>query len=594
MSTLPAFVREHLSQPRADALVERVAGTWRGLSTAELQARIDDVAVALRSTPGLEPGDRIALIAENCIDWLVVDNAILAAGFVVVPIFATQALDQVAYIIEHSGAKLVFAGTLVLSERLQRDVPNCPRVICFHADAQDSLRVLEAKGRARREDGKIEVAGYSSRTDPSSMAVLIYTSGTTGPPKGVMLSHNNIISNVTASFGYGFGSISAGEHVLSMLPFSHIFEHHMIYGYLMTRVSVHICHGPEELLADLRDVRPVFMSTVPRIFERVLAAVVSKAKSEGGMRARLVPWALGVSRDYMRAADRKASPSPALRLQFSLAHTLVLRKLRPALGLDRVKYLCCGSAPLHLDISYTLAGAGIVILEGYGPTECAPVLTENRFETNRIGTVGKPLPNLEIKIAGDGEILARGPNVMLGYYKDPEATSAAIQDGWYHTGDIGEFDADGYLRITDRKKEVFKTSTGKFVAPSRVEASLKRSVFINQAVVVGNGRSHPAALIAPNWELIRRELSLDGIEDVGQLSARGDVRAFLEAEVLEHTAELGKFEQIRRFAILPRDLTIEAGELSPTLKVRRRIVEHRYADLIEEAYRAEASVRRRA
>ncbi|MGH7660429.1 MAG: AMP-dependent synthetase/ligase [Vulcanimicrobiaceae bacterium] len=584
MSTLPAFVREHLSQPRADAIVERAGGTWRGVSSTHLQARIDDVAVALRSTPGLEPGDRIALIAENCIDWLVADYAILAAGFVVVPVFATQAIDQVAYIIEHSGAKLIFAGTLELANRLQNDVPNCPRTVCFHADSSDSLPALEAKGKSRREDGKIEVAGYTARTDPTSMAVLIYTSGTTGAPKGVMLSHTNVISNVTASFGYGFGSIGSSEKVLSMLPFSHIFEHHMIIGYLMTGVSVYICHSPDELLADLRDVRPVFMSSVPRIFERVLTAVVSKAKGEGGLRARLVPWALGVGRDYMRAMVRGPAPSIALRSQFSLAHTLVLRKLKPALGLDRVKYLCCGSAPLHLDISYTLAAADITILEGYGPTECSPVLAENRVETNRFGTVGKPLPNLEITIADDGEILARGPNVMLGYYRDPEATAAAIRDGWYHTGDIGEFDADGYLRITDRKKEVFKTSTGKFVAPSRVEASLKRSIFIGQAIVVGNGRAHPAALVAPNWELVRRELGLEHIENAEHLAVRDDVRAFLESELVAHTADLGKFEQIRRFAILPRDLTIEAGELSPTLKVRRRVVEHRYAELIDAAY----------
>ncbi|MGH7684505.1 MAG: AMP-binding protein, partial [Vulcanimicrobiaceae bacterium] len=228
--------------------------------------------------------------------------------------------------------------------------------------------------------------------------------------------------------------------------------------------------------------------------------------------------------------------------------------------------------------------ADITILEGYGPTECSPVLAENRVETNRFGTVGKPLPNLEITIADDGEILARGPNVMLGYYRDPEATAAAIRDGWYHTGDIGEFDADGYLRITDRKKEVFKTSTGKFVAPSRVEASLKRSIFIGQAIVVGNGRAHPAALVAPNWELVRRELGLEHIENAEHLAVRDDVRAFLESELVAHTADLGKFEQIRRFAILPRDLTIEAGELSPTLKVRRRVVEHRYAELIDAAY----------
>jgi long-chain acyl-CoA synthetase len=557
----------------------------KALSAAQFQARIDDLAVALREAAGLQAGDRVALIAENSIDWLVCDYAILAAGMVVVPIFATQAFDQVAYILAHSGAKLVFAGTTALADRLRAEVPDVPRVVCMQPGASDALRALEAEGRRRREAGSIDVAAYTADADPDAMAVLIYTSGTTGAPKGVMLSHNNIVSNVTASFAYGFGGIAPGERVLSMLPFSHIFEHHVVLGYLYKQVDVSICHGPDELLADLRDVRPVFMTAVPRIFERVLATIVAKAKAEGGLRARLVPWALRVGRDYMRAKHRGPGPSLALRTRFALARALVLRKLRPLLGLDRVKFLCSGSAPLHLDIAFTFAAADIPILEGYGPTECAPVLTANRYDTNRYGTVGKPLPNLELRIADDGEICVRGPNVMLGYYRDPAATASAIVDGWYHTGDIGELDADGYLRITDRKKEVFKTSTGKFVAPSRVEASLKRSMYISQAVVVGNGRSHPAALVAPNWELVRKELGLAADLDPAQLARRPEVRAFLESEVAEHTADLGTYEQVRKIAILPRDLTIEAGELSPTLKVRRRIVEHRYADLIEALYR---------
>src|SRR5579872_1498955 len=330
-----------------------------------------------------------------------------------------------------------------------------------------------------------------------------------------------------------------------MLPFSHIYEHHIVYGYLFSGVSVYLCHSADELLADLRSALPVFMTCVPRMFERMLAGILAKARTEGGVRGFLVPWALATGRKYMRAAHGGKKPSPAFAVQYRLAHALVLRKLRPALGLDRVKFLCSGSAPLHLDISCALAASDIPICEGYGPTECSPVLTANRLDTNRYGTVGKPLPNIELRVADDGEIFVRGPNVMLGYYRDPDGTSAAIIDGWYHTGDIGELDADGYLRITDRKVEVFKTSTGKFVAPSRVEASLKRSVFISQAIVVGNGRAHPAALIAPNWELVRRELGIDGIE-TEQLTARDDVRSFVEAEVLAHTADLGRFEQIRR------------------------------------------------
>ena len=587
MSTLPAFVRQQLKEPRDNVLVERVLGKWQGLSNAQLQERIDNLAVALRETPGLVPGDRIAVIAENSIDWLVADWAILTAGFVVVPIFATQAFDQVAYILKHSDTKLIFAGTVALADRLRREIPGCPRVICFHADAPDSLREFEAHGVARRAKAAVDIPWFTAGVDPNAMAVLIYTSGTTGNPKGVMLSHNNLITNFTASFGYGFGNITPGEVVLSILPFSHIYEHHIIYGYLLARVSVYISHSPDELLADLRDARPVFMTTVPRIYERVLSGIVAKAKSEGGLRAKLVPWALNIGRDYMKARERDPGPSLALRTQFAIAHTLVLRKLRPLLGLDRLKMFCCGSAPLHLDVSMTLAAADITILEGYGPTECSPVLTENQMATNRYGTVGKPLPNVELRIAEDGEICVRGPNVMLGYYRDPEATAAVLVDGWYHTGDIGELDADGFLRITDRKKEVFKTSTGKFVAPSRVEASLKRSHYFSQVVVVGNGRPHPVALVAPNWDLVKRELGINGNASTQELAVRTEVRAFLEAEVVEYTADLAKFEQIRHIGILPNDLTIEAGELSPTLKVRRRIVENRYGNLIDSIYQSE-------
>ncbi len=585
MPTLPQFVREHLLQPREEVLRERVDGIWRGISSTQQQARIDDLAVALRTLPGLAPGDRVAVIGENSIDWLVADWAVLTAGFVVVPIFATQAIDQVEYIIGHSETKLIFAGSRLLATRIRDGVPNAPLIVCFEGDGPDSLRALEAKGAALRASSGIDASTFTASSDPSAMAVLIYTSGTTGNPKGVMLSHNNITSNVAASFGYGFGDIKSNESVLSILPFSHIYEHHMVYGYLLSGVTVVICHSPDELLADLRDVRPVFMSCVPRIFERVLAGVQAKARAEGGVRAKLIPWALGVGRRYMLAKLSATPPSFALRFQYRLAHTLVLRKLRPALGLDRVKFLCSGSAPLHLDISLVLAAADIPILEGYGPTECSPVLTENRFDTNRYGTVGKPLPNIELRIADDGEICVRGPNVMLGYYRDPEATAAAIVDGWYHTGDIGELDADGYLRITDRKKEVFKTSTGKFVAPSRVEASLKRSIFFNQVVVVGSGRSHPVALVAPNWPLVRDELRLGPADDAQALALRSDVRAFVDREVVAQTSDLARYEQIRHVAILPNDLTIEAGELSPTLKVRRRIVENRYARLIDELYK---------
>jgi long-chain acyl-CoA synthetase len=270
-------------------------------------------------------------------------------------------------------------------------------------------------------------------------------------------------------------------------------------------------------------------------------------------------------------------------VKYRIAHALVLRKLRPALGLDRIKFLSSGSAPLHFDTAMTMLGADIPILEGYGPTECSPVVTVNTYDGNHYGTVGMPIPGVQIRLADDGEVLVRGANVMMGYYKNPSATAEVITDGWYHTGDIGTIDRYGYLRITDRKKELFKTSGGKFVAPSRVEAAIKRSVYINQVMLVGDGRPHPAALVSPNWDLVRAELGIPPAP-AEDLALRADVVDFLTAEVRRNTEDLAKFEQVWRIIVLPRELTIEGGELSPTLKVKRRVVEARYAAEIARLY----------
>jgi long-chain acyl-CoA synthetase len=419
------------------------------------------------------------------------------------------------------------------------------------------------------------------------LAYVIYTSGTTGEPKGVMLSHYNLGFTAQSSFSHSFSILTPGSDVLSVLPFSHIYEHCIIYGYMLARVHHYISHHVDELLGDLQSVRPIAMTAVPRIFERMIAGVTAKAKGHGGLQAKLVPWALRAGREYMTAKTRGMNPGIARSLQYRIAHALVLKKLRARLGLDRVRFLVSGSAPLHFDTAMVMLGADIPILEGYGPTECSPVITVNTFEENHYGTVGRPIPGVEIKLAADGEILARGPNVMLGYYKNEEATAEVIEDGWYHTGDIGTIDGGGYLRITDRKKELFKTSGGKFVAPSRVEAAIKRSVYVNQVMLVGDSRAHPAALVSPNWELVRTELGIEGSVPVSELLQRKDVIDFISKEVQDHTTDLAKFEQVRKVAVLPRELTVEDGDLSPTLKVRRRVVEAKYADEIERLYAGE-------
>ncbi len=583
METLPALIRRSLAHEREAVLVERVGGNWTGISSKQLLTRVTNLACAIRDA-GLEQGDRVALIAADCVDWIVADFATLFAGCVVVPVFPTQAPDQVTYILRNSEAKLIFVDTSIAEQRLRHLPIALPRVVVFESTGDDSLAALEARGARVRAEHPDWPQAFEAKIDASEMAVLIYTSGTTGEPKGVMLSHHNLGFTAQSSFSTAFNVITEGTDVLSVLPFSHIYEHMIVYGYLLSKVHHYICHNVEELLHDLLSVRPATMTAVPRIFERMLAGVTAKAKAHGGVQAKLVPWALRAGTEYMSAKTRREGMNAGLALQYQLAHTLVLKKIRKRLGLDRIKFIVSGSAPLHFDTAMAMLGIDVPIVEGYGPTECSPTITVNTFEENHYGTVGRAIPGVEIKIADDGEVLARGENVMLGYYKNPTATAEVMEDGWYRTGDIGTIDAQGFLRITDRKKELFKTSGGKFVAPSRVESAIKRSVYVNQVMLVGDGRAHPAALVSPNWELVRHELNIPESVPAGEAVRRQDVIDFLTKEVRDHTADLAKFEQVRKIAVLPRELTVEDGDLSPTLKVKRRVVEAKYAAEIAQLY----------
>lgn len=584
--TLPAVIRRSLEQPREAALLERSGAVWTATSSQRVIERVENLALAIRAS-GVQAGERVALIAANCVDWIIADFAILFSGCVVVPIFPTQASDQVDFILRDSQAKLVFADTAASAARI-RGLTAAP-VIVFQSDGDDSLAVLEERGARARAANSGDIAQWEAALHPDNLAVLIYTSGTTGEPKGVMLSHYNIAFNAESSFSNTFDVLPSGSNVLSILPFSHIYEHMILYGYMLRQMRHHIAHDVEKLLDDLRDVHPVTMTAVPRLFERVIARIVGTAKSEGGLQAKIVPWALNVGRDYMSAKTRGKDPGAALSLQYRIAHALVLRKIRPRLGLDKLVFFVSGSAPLHFDVAMTLLGCDIPIVEGYGPTECSPVVTVNTFENNRYGTVGKAIPGVEVKIASDGEVLVRGPGVMLGYYNNAGATAESLRDGWYHTGDVGELDAEGFLRITDRKNELFKTSGGKFIAPARLESAIKRSVYVNQALVVGEGRPHPVALVSPNWEMVRQELGIAGDVPAETLAERTDVVDFMTGQVRRQTADLAPFEQVWRVAVLPRDLTIEDGELSPTLKVKRRIVERRYEAPIGRLYAEEAA-----
>jgi long-chain acyl-CoA synthetase len=582
METLPQYISAALASPGPHAFAERLgAKEWRFTSSRGMLARASSIACALRFS-GIERGDRVALIADNRVDWIAANFGILLAGCVVVPVFATLAHDQVDFIFADSAAKLAFVESPAMAQRLRAQCEHAPRMIAFDGDGPDSLAVFEAGGAMNLEKGRAVLGTFTDGIGPNELAVLIYTSGTTGNPKGVMLSHNNLTSNARDTFSTGFDHMRADDSVLSVLPFAHVYEFIDALGVIQFDWRFYITR-PEHLVDDLKSVRPAIMALVPRIFERLLAALYARAKAEGGLKAKLVPWALATGREYAEATLEGRSAPALLLAKYALAQRLVLAKIKPALGLDRVRALASGSAALHRDIALTFAGMGIPIAEGYGLTETSPVVTANRLGSIRYGSVGRPIPNVQVKIADDGEVLVKGPNVMLGYYHLPDEHPLTA-DGWFMTGDIGKLDADGYLYITDRKKELIKTSAGKYVAPSRVEAALKRSSYIAQVFVLGDGRPYPAALVAPNWELIRKDFSIPADVPTAAISERADVEEFVRKQVHDMSADLASFEQVRKIALLPRDLTIEDGELSPTLKVKRRVVEKRFADLVERAY----------
>jgi long-chain acyl-CoA synthetase len=582
MQTLPEFIQEQLREPRESAFAERRgAPDWTFSSSTHMLDRGGELACALRAA-GVEAGDRIVLVSNNRLDWIAADFGILFAGAVVVPVFATIALDQLEYIFKDCAARACFVESPADVERIRAACPSAPRLIHFDGSGADSLTSFEEAGAQTYRAEPSCLADFLGGVDPRALAVLIYTSGTTGNPKGVMLSHDNLVSDAVAAFNYGMTGLERGARALSVLPFAHIYEHTDLLGFLLYHCELYITQ-PDYLVNDLRSARPAVMALVPRIFERLLAAIIGKAKAQGGLRAVLVPWALGVGRAYMTAQVDSGAVPGVLALQYAVAQKLVLSKIKPTIGLENLAFFVSGSAPLHRDIALTFAGFGIPVCEGYGLTETSPVCTVTRVSEIRYGSVGKPIPGVQIKLASDGEILVKGPNVMLGYYNLPDE-HPFTDDGWFATGDIGRIDADGYLFITDRKKELIKTSAGKYVAPARVEAAVRRSIYVAQCFVVGDGRAFPAALVVPNWELVRRQFSIGKDVSTAAVAARKDVRDFMTHEVAQKTSDLASFEQIRRVALLPRDLTIEDGELSPTLKIRRRVVERTYAPLIEAAY----------
>jgi len=577
---------------KPDAVNFKHGGEWFHLSADAFTKRVRAVAVGLADL-GIRKGDRIALLSENRPDWSIVDLAILSLGAINVPIYTTQAPDQVRYILEDSGARLMFVSGRKVYKHARpgiENVKNLEGMIFFDgevAEAAGETMTLESLERRGAELDLLDPSGFDrhvSAVSADDLATVIYTSGTTGEPKGVMLTHANFVSNVL-SISSAL-PITSADVSLSVLPLSHIFERTVYYVFCWNGVSTYYAASFDQVGEYLREVRPTIMTAVPRLFEKVYHRIVKRGTSAGGWREKLFTWALRVGQRYAQLRDRSEPVPPLLEIQQDIASRLVFSKWREGVG-GRLRYFVSGGAPLSPVLSYAFLGAGISILQGYGMTETC-IVAANRPDDNKVGSVGLPFPGIDVKLDEENEILMRGPNVMRGYYGKPDETSAVFtEDGWFRTGDVGRFDERGHLFITDRKKELFKLSNGKYVAPQLVESLIKQSALVNQVVVVGAGRKQPAALIVPDWEALAVVVPAPEAESEPTHVARSRNPAavkIVQREVMQLTAPLADYERVRRIALLPEEFSIDGGELTPTLKVKRRVVDEKYGDLIDELY----------
>jgi long-chain acyl-CoA synthetase len=570
-----------------ECVLHRVGGTYQAVSTADLVDRVRRLAKALRGL-GVGRGDRVALMAENGPHWPVVDFATLCIGAVTVPIYPTLLPDQSAYIAHDCGAKVVFAETTGHLDGLLAHVGELPGVqqfVLIRGASADSRVVgmdeLLARGAAP-DVAEFEAAARA--VTPDDLATLVYTSGTTGQPKGVMLTHGNIASNIMA--GVQVLPIERGLHALSFLPLSHSFERTVDYCYFYQACPIAYAESVASVARDMADVKPNVFVSVPRVYEKVLAKVQENVAAGSGLGQRIFAWAVAVGREALPYRLKEEKPPGLLGLKLALADRLVFAKIRARLG-GRFRFAVSGGAPLGRDVAEFFWGAGVPIFEGYGLTETSPVITATARGRVRLGTVGQVLPGVEVKIAADGEILARGPNIMKGYWNLPEATAEAIDgEGWFHTGDIGELDSEGFLKITDRKKELIVNAYGKNVAPAPIENDLKSSPFIGQAVVIGDRRKFLSALLVPELDHLKGWAQKNGLAagDVTALLADKRVRELYAGEVEKVNSHLPGYEKIVAWDLLPQEFTLETGELTPTQKVKRRVINQKYGDVIDRLY----------
>ncbi|MDP7033836.1 MAG: AMP-dependent synthetase/ligase [Planctomycetota bacterium] len=571
------------------ALRYKTDGVWHDISWENYAQRVLTTARGLRAI-GLQPGDMVAILSTNRVEWLVGDLGALALGCITVPVYPNSIPQQIQYILEHCGAKAIYVENRAQADKvlsIRDNLPDLKTLIVLDGSGPEAEGVMnwEAlidKGAHSEASSNDEIQSHAEKLLPQSEATIVYTSGTTGPPKGAVLSHGNIMA-MAASLARAM-NVGPGDSSLSFLPLSHIAER--LQGEIMairTGYTVNIGEGLEHVAANLVEVEPTLLVCVPRLWEKYYSRIKSVSESATGLRKKLFAWARSVGTTAFNERSARGQLSFPTRIRYRIADRIVLGPLRKKLGMGKSKSFISGAAPLSAEVGHFFASLGIPIQEVYGQTECVGVCTFNPAEKPKFGTVGIPLEGMEIQIADDGEILVHGPNVFLGYFRDEKATAETVVNDWLHTGDVGEMDPEGYVRITDRKKDIIVTAGGKNVSPQNIENRLKTFPGISQVVVVGDKRKFLSALITLDREGLSE--TWEGELPEGEaLTTDPTIHQRLQGYIDEANQELASYETVKKFSILPEDFTVDSGELTPSLKVKRRIIQKRYEGLIDAFY----------
>jgi long-chain acyl-CoA synthetase len=582
------FLNTIKTYPKDDLMLIKEEGQYVPISTQEFSTRVKYFSLGLKAL-GHETGDKLIILAENYPGWVAADLANLCLGGITVPIYTSLVPEQIKYIIDNSDAKVVVCSNPELwqgIEAIKQELSKVEYFILLQPEAPEgvlTLNELEEKGKSLDQEQPDLFEKLAMAVKPEDVASIIYTSGTTGIPKGVMLMHSNFISNIKAVSEVV--EFSDKDTALSFLPLSHVLERMVTFTYLYKGITVAYAESVETVGENLIEVRPTVMVSVPRVFEKIYAKVIDNVLASSPLKRKIFFWAVKIGKEYGKRKLLKQSISGLLRFKRNLAHKLVFSKIIEKTG-GNVRFFVSGGAALSKDIAEFFYAMGLVVLEGYGLTETSPVISANTFDHLKFGTVGHPIPGVEVKIAEDTEILSRGPHIMKGYYKMEAETQESIKDGWFYTGDIGHLDEEGYLVITDRKKDIIVTAGGKNVAPQFIETLLKTNPYISSAVVLGDKRKFISALIVPNFEKLEEYAKSSAIpyEKPEDLVKNEKVKNFVEAEIDRSTPNLASYEKVKKVILLDRDFEIAKGEMTPSLKVKRNIVEEKYKSEIEALY----------